>query len=157
MGYQVEPYFVARRVAFRQRDSLASLPEYLMARSVAGSTHEDLITGIENMTQGELSNRFFLSTHREKFAYVTGLSTGWRWAVCRCYFGRGIPCDQSKERQDVRTEMVPVSTTNSLTARDSQHAHNASAGGCKGTQWMKQEHLSPPPASLVCYQRPSFS
>ena len=45
MGYQVKPYFVARRVDFRQRDSLAPLPEYLMSRSVAGSTHEDLIRG----------------------------------------------------------------------------------------------------------------
>ena len=43
-------------------------------------------------------------------------------------FERGIPCNQSEERQDVRTEMVPVSITNSLTARDSQHPHNASAG-----------------------------
>ena len=37
---------------------------------------------------------------------------------------RGIPCDQSEERQDVRTEMVPVSTANFLTARDSQHLHS---------------------------------
>ena len=59
MGYQVEPYFVARRVDFRQRDSLAPLPEYLMSRSVAGSTQEDLIRGYENVTQGEVSNRFF--------------------------------------------------------------------------------------------------
>ena len=44
-------------------------------------------------------------------------------------FERGIPCDQSEERQNFRTEIVPVSTTNSLTARDSQHPHNASAGG----------------------------
>ena len=29
----------------------------------------------------------------------------------------------------MRTEMVPVSTMHSLTARDSQHSHNASAGG----------------------------
>ena len=59
MGYQVKPYFVARRVDFRQRDSLAPLPEYLMSRSVAGSTHKDLIRGIENVTQGEVSSRFF--------------------------------------------------------------------------------------------------
>ena len=59
MGYQVKPYFVARRVGFRQRDSLAALPKYLMSRSVAGSTHEDLITGMENVTQGELSGHFF--------------------------------------------------------------------------------------------------
>ena len=59
MGYQVKPYFVARRVAFVQSDSLAALPEYLMFRSVARSTHEDLIRGIENVTQGEVSGRFF--------------------------------------------------------------------------------------------------
>ena len=38
---------------------------------------------------------------------------------------RGIPCDQSEESgQDVGTELVPVSTANSLTARDSQHLHS---------------------------------
>ena len=59
MGYQVKPYFVARGVDFTQRDSLATLPEYLMSRSVAGSTQEDLIRGIENVTQGEVSCGFF--------------------------------------------------------------------------------------------------
>jgi len=59
MGYQVKPYFVASRVDFRQRDSFAPLPEYFMSRSVAGSTHEDLIRGIENVSQGEISGRFF--------------------------------------------------------------------------------------------------
>ena len=37
---------------------------------------------------------------------------------------RGIPCDQNEERQYLRTEMVPFSTANSLTARDSQHLHS---------------------------------
>ena len=59
MVYQVKPYFVTRRVDFRQRDSLAPLPEYLMSRIKAGSTHKDLIGGIENVTQGEVSGRFF--------------------------------------------------------------------------------------------------
>ena len=59
MAYQVKPYFVARRVDFRQRDSLTPLTEYLMSRRVAGSTHEDLSRGIENVTQGEMRSRFF--------------------------------------------------------------------------------------------------
>ena len=59
MGYQVKPYFVATRVEFRQRDSLAPLPEYLMSRSVAGSTHDNLIITIENVTQGEVSGHLF--------------------------------------------------------------------------------------------------
>ena len=37
---------------------------------------------------------------------------------------RGIPCDQSEERQDVRTEIIPLSTANSLTAKDFQHLHS---------------------------------
>ena len=43
MGYQVKPYFVTTRVDSRELDSLAPLPECLMSRSKAGSSHKDLI------------------------------------------------------------------------------------------------------------------
>ena len=67
-------------------------------------------------------------------------------------FERDIPCDHREEKQDVRTEMVPVSTANSLTARDSQHLH--SYGDDRGVnspvaevvdvfRWTKQQHTPP--------------
>ena len=158
MGYQVKPYFVARRVAFRQRDSLAPLPEYLMSRSVAGYTHEDLIRRIENATQGEVSNRFFsFHTPREvclrhwlinwmKKGYVPVLTLNEAFLVTKAK--RGRICGRKWFLFQLRTHRL-LGIPNIPIMRLQE--------GTKGTQWMKQEQLSPPPASLVIYQRPAFS
>ena len=118
---EAQPHFLARRVAFRQRDILAPLPEYLMSRSVAGSTHEDLIRGIENVTQGEVSNRFFsLHPPREvclrhwlsywmKMGYLPVLTSNEASLVSKAK--RGRMCGR---------KWFLFTTTNSLTARDSQ-------------------------------------
>jgi len=43
----------------RLRDLSAPLPQYLMSRSVAGTTHKDLIEGLDKLTSGEIVGRFF--------------------------------------------------------------------------------------------------
>ncbi|XP_077983047.1 uncharacterized protein LOC144437889 [Glandiceps talaboti] len=41
------------------RANHAPLPEYLFSRSVAGTTHEDLINGLNQLTEGRVYGRFF--------------------------------------------------------------------------------------------------
>ena len=43
----------------RLRDLEAPLPQYLLSRSVAGTTHEDLIEGLDKLTHGEVVGHFF--------------------------------------------------------------------------------------------------
>ena len=43
----------------RLRDLDAPLPRYLLSHSVAGTTHEDLIEGVDKLTCGEVVGRFF--------------------------------------------------------------------------------------------------
>lgn len=43
----------------RLRDLDAPLPQYLLSRSVAGTTHEDLVEGLNKLTHGEVVGRFF--------------------------------------------------------------------------------------------------
>ena len=43
----------------RLRDLSAPLPQYLLSRSVAGTTHKDLIEGLHKLTNGEVMGRFF--------------------------------------------------------------------------------------------------
>ena len=37
----------------------ASVSEYLFSRSVAGTTHQDLIDSMEKLTEGQIKGRFF--------------------------------------------------------------------------------------------------
>ena len=48
-----------KAVKTRLRDLDAPLPQYLLSRSVAGTTHEDLIEGLDKLTHGEIVGRFF--------------------------------------------------------------------------------------------------
>ena len=48
-----------KAVNTRLRDIDAPLPQYLLSRSVAGTTHKDIIEGIRSITQGEIVGRFF--------------------------------------------------------------------------------------------------
>ena len=41
------------------RDLHAALPKYLLSRSVAGTTHTDIIDGIEEISNGNITGRFF--------------------------------------------------------------------------------------------------
>jgi len=53
------PEFVNNCVATRLRANDAELPEYLLSRSSAGTTHEDLIAGIHRASNGLIYGRFF--------------------------------------------------------------------------------------------------
>ncbi|XP_077870178.1 uncharacterized protein LOC144363107, partial [Saccoglossus kowalevskii] len=57
MTYDVKT--VINAIPTRLRLNHAPLPEYLFSRSVAGTTHEDLITGMEGLTEGRIYGRFF--------------------------------------------------------------------------------------------------
>lgn len=46
-------------VTTRQRANSSPLTEYLFSRSVAGSTHQDLIEGLTRLTSGQVYARFF--------------------------------------------------------------------------------------------------
>lgn len=48
-----------KSIATRQRDIGAPLPRYLMSRSMAGATHEDLARGISLATSGAVVTKFF--------------------------------------------------------------------------------------------------
>ena len=46
-------------VKTRFRAETAAIPEYLLSRSNAGATHEDLIAAVQEVTDGACSGRFF--------------------------------------------------------------------------------------------------
>lgn len=48
-----------KAVGTRLRKLDAPLPEYLLSRSVAGATHEDIMAAIEQLTKGEVVSRFY--------------------------------------------------------------------------------------------------
>ena len=50
---------VVKAVKTRLRETDAPLPEYLISRSVAGTTHNDIIKGIHDVTNGKIQGRFF--------------------------------------------------------------------------------------------------
>ncbi|CAL8070173.1 unnamed protein product [Orchesella dallaii] len=55
----LSPEFVSNCVGTRLRAEDAELPEYLLSRSNAGTTHEDLIAGIHRASNGLIYGRFF--------------------------------------------------------------------------------------------------
>ncbi|XP_070575087.1 uncharacterized protein [Ptychodera flava] len=50
---------VADMIPTRLRANHSPLPEYLFSRSVAGTTHEDLIQSVSELTEGKVYGRFF--------------------------------------------------------------------------------------------------
>ncbi|XP_046361788.2 uncharacterized protein LOC124138923 isoform X1 [Haliotis rufescens] len=50
---------VCKKIHTNLRDELGSIPTYLFSRAVAGTTAEDLLHGIESLTQGRIRGRFF--------------------------------------------------------------------------------------------------
>ncbi|XP_071508321.1 uncharacterized protein [Diadema antillarum] len=50
---------ICKHVQTRLRAQDAAIPEYLHSRSVAGTTHEDLIAGLDGSTQSKVFARFF--------------------------------------------------------------------------------------------------
>ncbi|XP_043946031.1 uncharacterized protein LOC122816985 isoform X2 [Protopterus annectens] len=59
LGLDVMPDIVERCVRTKSRQNDAPLPQYLMSRSVAGATHEQLICGAENASNGKVAGFFF--------------------------------------------------------------------------------------------------
>ncbi|XP_025075968.1 uncharacterized protein LOC112553153 isoform X2 [Pomacea canaliculata] len=50
---------VCREIHVNLRKEKASIAEYLASRAVAGTTAEDLLSGVERLTKGEVRGRFF--------------------------------------------------------------------------------------------------
>lgn len=59
LGKAAEPNTVIKEVNTRLRDLDAPLPQYLLSRSVAGTTHQDLLDGLKKLTNGDVIGRFF--------------------------------------------------------------------------------------------------
>ncbi|XP_068725062.1 uncharacterized protein [Montipora capricornis] len=59
LGKAAEPNTVIKEVNTRLRDLDAPLPQYLLSRSVAGTTHQDLLDGLNKLTNGDVIGRFF--------------------------------------------------------------------------------------------------
>ena len=55
----VAPEEVSAAVTTRLRAESAPLVDYLVSRSVAGSSHDDLIAGVQKITSGTVTARFF--------------------------------------------------------------------------------------------------
>ena len=67
---------VVRAVKTRLRDLEAPLPQYLLSRSIAGTTHQDIIDGISMLTKGEVIGRFF-HTYPERNVDLSLWLRGW--------------------------------------------------------------------------------
>ncbi|XP_041376146.1 uncharacterized protein LOC121388732 [Gigantopelta aegis] len=50
---------VCKRIHTNLREESAHIPQYLFSRAVAGTTAEDLLHGIESLTDGKIRGRFF--------------------------------------------------------------------------------------------------
>ena len=59
LGKTAEVHDAINAVNTRMRDLEAPLPQYLLSRSVAGTTSKDLIQGLDKLTHGEVIGRFF--------------------------------------------------------------------------------------------------
>ncbi|XP_042197814.1 uncharacterized protein LOC121850380 [Callorhinchus milii] len=59
LGVEVPPGAVEACVRTNQRRNQAHLPDYLLSRSVAGATHQQLLTGVSEATEGRVIGRFF--------------------------------------------------------------------------------------------------
>ncbi|XP_011483938.1 uncharacterized protein LOC101159248 [Oryzias latipes] len=59
LGLDVAPEEADRCVQTRLRRNEAPLPDYLLSRSEAGATHEQLITGAQQASGGRVRGRFF--------------------------------------------------------------------------------------------------
>ncbi|XP_051887577.1 uncharacterized protein LOC127578994 [Pristis pectinata] len=67
---------VERAVRTRLRELHAPLPRYLMSRSVAGATHEQLLEGADGASEGRVTGRFF-SFYPERAVDLTSWLAGW--------------------------------------------------------------------------------
>ncbi|XP_005986799.1 uncharacterized protein LOC102360780 isoform X2 [Latimeria chalumnae] len=76
LGISVTPEIADRCVRTKIRQNDASLPEYLMSRSVAGATHEQLIEGAEKSSSGEVVGKFF-SFYPERNVSLTKWLATW--------------------------------------------------------------------------------
>ncbi|XP_013397569.1 uncharacterized protein LOC106164260 [Lingula anatina] len=56
---EMDQEMVSSRIRARLRAETAPVADYLLSRSVAGTTAEDLIAGIEQVTEGRVKGRFF--------------------------------------------------------------------------------------------------
>lgn len=59
MGLEADVEEAIKAVRTRQRDLEAPLPQYLLSRSVAGTTHTDIINGIKRLSKNEVDGKFF--------------------------------------------------------------------------------------------------
>ena len=59
LGKTAEVDAAIKAVSTKLRDLDAPLPQYLLSRSVAGTTHTDLIKGLNKLSQGNVIGRFF--------------------------------------------------------------------------------------------------
>lgn len=63
-------------VTTRQRANSSPLTEYLLSRSVAGSTHKDLIEGLTELSNGQIYARFF-HMHPERVVNISRWLSFW--------------------------------------------------------------------------------
>ena len=54
-------------VPTRYRAERESIPKYLFSRSVAGTSHKDLIESVDRLSSGQIYGRFFAMFPRRKF------------------------------------------------------------------------------------------
>lgn len=65
---------VVKGVPTRLRAESASIPEYLLSRSVAGTSHQDLIDSMSTITDGQVHGRFFAFHPRRKISLLHWLA-----------------------------------------------------------------------------------
>uniref|UniRef100_UPI00398F2182 uncharacterized protein isoform X1 n=2 Tax=Pristiophorus japonicus TaxID=55135 RepID=UPI00398F2182 len=76
LGFEVCADVVDKCVQTKLRKHGAPLPEYLMSRSVAGATHQQLIEGAEMASGGRVVGRFF-SFYPERSVELLAWLAGW--------------------------------------------------------------------------------
>ncbi|XP_067904837.1 uncharacterized protein [Heterodontus francisci] len=76
LGFDISSAVVDKCVQTKLRKHDAPLVEYLMSRSVAGATHQQLIDGAEKASEGKVMGRFF-SFYPERSVELTAWLTSW--------------------------------------------------------------------------------
>ncbi|XP_029113669.1 uncharacterized protein LOC114912184 [Scleropages formosus] len=76
LGVPVTPETAERCVQTRLRRNEAPLPDYLLSRSEAGATHQQLIDGADLASRGKVLGRFFPFHPRRRVQLVSWLA-GW--------------------------------------------------------------------------------
>ncbi|XP_048406006.1 uncharacterized protein LOC125461362 isoform X1 [Stegostoma tigrinum] len=76
LGFDVCSEVVEKCVQTRMRKNDAPLAEYLISRSVAGATHQQLIEGAEKASEGRVIGRFF-SFYPERNVDLTAWLASW--------------------------------------------------------------------------------